>query len=272
MPDEKLRLTSAVVVSKSFLKEQERRDHARERRINRFRQSESDDEDKSLQRDREHRSRRLGDSVRRPRRVSERDENEDRGNWKGHNLDNPKANRPSGPNRNSVFDRLDKGSIKSRLGQRMLQEDVEENVVTDPTDVPRGQRYFMHDDRDGPRGRDMRRFSGSRGRSRSPVWRHDMFEKVQQEENVDDDATTHDEHDHRDHEKPEEEAPRRRRVVAGDRQHGRHDTTEELPRRRDGGGAGKWRHDKFAEMEQEPKRDRVTDREDNRRGRRNRDY
>lgn len=200
------RISSAVVVSKSFQKVREKRSSPEPRRERRNRQRSPDnvpdsdrrssrlymDRDENREGRRERITERLGP---RNRRRVDHDESKD---GKEDETDRLKQRRerfsrqgrspPAAMNaqRRTVFDRLDPGPIRGRGGgqqggvfrdQRMIEIDV------NPQDVPRGKRYFMHDDREVPRRQKTDRLRGrSRGRSRSPVWVHDKFDECEGED------------------------------------------------------------------------------------------
>lgn len=154
---------------------------------------------------REHRkqniSERLGQRPRKSDSQEEREDNEDpsTSRWKQRNERYSQQGRGavSNPNRRTVFDRLDSGPPRDRMSnrtqqsaelwdQRMVEVDV------NPQDVPRGKRYFMHDDRELPRRQKSDR---SRARSRSPLWVHDKFDDLNTEESKNDDEAAHDDDD-----------------------------------------------------------------------------
>jgi len=127
-------------------------------------------------------SERLGPRKMKGDEREESDNKEDvRNRWKQRNERfSRRSNPPSSlanQQRRTVFDRLDPGPPRGRgfaanlqrggpRDQRMIEVEV------NPQDVPRGKRYFMHDDREMPRRQKTDR---SRARSRSPVWVHDRF-------------------------------------------------------------------------------------------------
>ncbi|PFX16762.1 splicing regulatory glutamine/lysine-rich protein 1-like [Stylophora pistillata] len=208
------RISSAVVVSKSFQKAHDKRDPIKERRGYRQRSPDNDREsDRGGQRlrmdrdenRREHRkqniSERLGQRPRKTDSQGEREDNEDPSatRWKQRNERYSQQGRgaASNPNRRTVFDRLDSGPPRDRMSnrtqqgggswdQRMVEVDV------NPQDVPRGKRYFMHDDRELPRRQKSDR---SRARSRSPLWVHDKFDDLETDEVKDDEEAAHDDDD-----------------------------------------------------------------------------
>lgn len=129
---------------------------------------------------------RLGPRTRKGDDGEESDDKDDHGTrWKQRNERFSRRGRSPPPftkqQRRTVFDRLDPGPPRGRgtpqgLGprdQRMIEVEV------NPQDVPRGKRYFMHDDREMPRRQKSDR---SRGRSRSPLWVHDRFDDQEGEE------------------------------------------------------------------------------------------
>ncbi|KAJ7384839.1 hypothetical protein OS493_019516 [Desmophyllum pertusum] len=194
------RIYSAVVVSKSFQKVEDKRDPSKERRERRFRQRSPDDvreSDRAAQRmhmdrdenSREHRRQKISERLgHRTRKGDVHEENEDKdesssSRWKERNQ--RYSQRGRGPpltnqQRRTVFDRLDSGPARDRGFVRNPQGGgprdqgmVEVEVEVNPQDVPRGKRYFMHDDRELPRRQKSDR---SRARSRSPLWVHDRFD------------------------------------------------------------------------------------------------
>ncbi|CAH3123339.1 unnamed protein product [Porites lobata] len=187
------RISSAVVVSKSFQKAQEKRHSPEPRRERRYRQRSPDgsretdrgarrmhmDREENREGRRQRISERLGPRTRKGDEPEDNDDKDDRGSrWKQRNERFSRRGRspPSFANqqRRTVFDRLDNGPPRGRgFDQRMIEVEV------NPQDVPRGKRYFMHDDREMPRRQKLDR---SRARSRSPLWVHDRFDDLEGEE------------------------------------------------------------------------------------------
>lgn len=206
------RIYSTVVVSKSFQKARDKRDSSRERRERRYRQRspdharESDRPEQRLHMDRDEISR-----ERRRQRLSERlghqgrkgedhEENEGKDNntsrWKERNQRYTQGGRAPLANqqRRTVFDRLDPGPPRDRGFVRQLQgggprDQRTVEVEVNPQDVPRGKRYFMHDDRELPRRQKLDR---SRARSRSPLWVHDRFDDNEEDQDQEEKAAQDD--------------------------------------------------------------------------------
>lgn len=186
------RISSAVVVSKSFQKVQDKRNSPEPIRERRYRKRSPDnvrDSDRRTSRlhmdrdeNREDRRKRISDRLGpRKRRSEEHVEHpvgkEDEGD-KLRQRNERFSRRGRSPQRRTVFDRLEQGPPRGRgaaqgetfRDQRMIEIDV------NPQDVPRGKRYFLHDDREVPRRQKNDR---SRARSRSPVWVHDKFDECE---------------------------------------------------------------------------------------------
>lgn len=184
------RISSAVVVSRSFQRVQDKRGSPEQRRERRFRQRSPDDvrdadrrthrlhmdRDENRQDRRKRISDRLGPRNRKEDEHAENDK-EDIGDRLKQRARRGSPPSSSNQQRRNVFDRLDTGPPRGRgilpRDERMIEVEV------NPQDVPRGKRYFMHDDRELPR---RQRIDRLRARSRSPVWVHDKFEEYEGEE------------------------------------------------------------------------------------------
>ncbi|XP_078383199.1 uncharacterized protein LOC144665780 [Oculina patagonica] len=211
------KISSAVVVSKSFQKAQDKRDPSKERRERRYRQRSPDDvreSDRAVQKlhmdrdenSRERRRQRLSERLgQRTRQSDAHEESEDKeentsGRWKERNQRYSQRGRGASltnQQRRTVFDRLDPGPPRDRgfvrnpqgRGGPRDQRTVEVEVEVNPQDVPRGKRYFMHDDRELPRRQKSDR---TRARSRSPLWVHDRFGEHDEDEDMEEQAAQDD--------------------------------------------------------------------------------